>query len=348
MSIIAERVRAAFAEQAPGMEALGSPFMARLMRLMAERLAPGDAVSDHVLNWPGDPRGQADNVSMRLAGGLHALVISRQDATLAAAYPPNQASDDTLWQALESAFRHHAGHLLDWLSGPPQTNEVRRAAAVIPAMHLVAAWSGLPLALWEIGCSGGLALRADRFHLDAGGARYGPPDSPLRLAPEWTGPAPVPAKLAIVGRHGVDLAPLDPSDPTERLRLRAYLWPDQPERLALTDAAIAIAQAHPARIEQADAVGWLAATLSSRPRGAATFLFHTVAWQYLPPDARARGEALIAEAGENATNDAPLARFGMEGDGAPLARLTLRRWPGDRRLELGRADFHGRSVHWQA
>ena len=65
MSVIAERVRAAFAEQALGMESLGSPFMARLMRLMTERLTPGDAVSNHVLTWPGNPRGQADNVSMR-------------------------------------------------------------------------------------------------------------------------------------------------------------------------------------------------------------------------------------------------------------------------------------------
>ena len=56
---------------APGM---GSPFTARLCRLLADRLAPGDPVSDRVLAWPGDPSHRADALPLRLAGALHGLV----------------------------------------------------------------------------------------------------------------------------------------------------------------------------------------------------------------------------------------------------------------------------------
>ena len=51
--------------------------------------------------------------------------------------------------------------------------------------------------------------------------------------------------------------------------------------------------------------------------------------------------------GRAATDDAPLAWFGMEADGGRGAGLTLRLWPGDRTLDAGRCDFHGRWVEWR-
>ncbi len=344
----ADGVRASFAEQVPTMERLGSPFMARLMRLLAQRLAPGTPVTDRMLDWPGDPHAGADNLSMRLAGGLHALVISGDAPRLSAAYPPQHCDDETLWNAIAAAFETHSEQLQPWLDRPPQTNEIRRAAAVIPAMHLVARATGLPLALWEVGCSAGLTLRAESFHLDAGGTHFGSAAAALRLAPDWEGTPPAPTALEVIDRRGVDLAPMDPGDPAHRLRLLSYLWADQPARRALTEAAITEAARLPAQLERADALEWLARKLPLRPRGATTFLFHTIAWQYLPPDARAQGEALIASEAARATADAPLARFGMEGDGGPDAALTLQLWPGEIRIPLGRADFHGRSVRWTA
>lgn len=342
----ADRVRAALAAQARACARLDAPFMARLTTLLAARLAPGSPVADALLGWPGDPDIAADNPALRLAGGLHALVLSGAEPDLAAVYPPNAASDAALWVAVKAALDRHADRLLGWLARPPQTNEVRRAAALIPALHLIAATAGHSLHLWEIGCAAGLNLRADRFRLRAGGVTYGPPGAHTRLVPDWTGPAPPPAPLTVAGRRGVDLAPLDPAAPTDRLRLRAYLWPEQPDRRALTDAAIATARAVPARIDRADAVDWLAAGLPGRPRDATTVLFHTVAWQYLPPAARARGDALIAAAGAAATPRAPLARLGMEADGNPDAALTLTLWPGGRTIPLARVDFHGRAVRW--
>ncbi|MNY54105.1 hypothetical protein D3C86_1899350 [compost metagenome] len=87
--------------------------------------------------------------------------------------------------------------------------------------------------------------------------------------------------------------------------------------------------------------------LAQKFPGAVHVVYHTTAWQYFPKAAQDEGEALIAEAGSNATPDAPFARLQMETDGqAPGAALSLQVWPtGDKHL-IGRADFHGRWVEW--
>jgi hypothetical protein len=76
-------------------------------------------------------------------------------------------------------------------------------------------------------------------------------------------------------------------------------------------------------------------------------IFHTIAWQYFPTESRARGAALIAAAGAQANSAAPLAWLALEADGkSPGAALSLRLWPGNEGVSLGRADFHGRWVQW--
>lgn len=56
--------------------------------------------------------------------------------------------------------------LLTAPKSPPQTNEVRRAAAVSAGLHLVDARFGVPLDLLELGTSAGLNLQVDRFAVD--------------------------------------------------------------------------------------------------------------------------------------------------------------------------------------
>ena len=339
-------IRNAFTRQVKATSALGSPFMARLMHLFAVRDWPEGAVAQRLRVWPGDPQPSADNVPLRLAGGLHALVIGAADPALSAVYPPHDVADDVLWSQVSQALVTHAAHLLRWLDQPPQTNEVRRSAALAPAIALIAGACGPRLALWEIGCSAGLNLRVDRFRVVCGPSAFGPADSPLLHRPTWDGASPAPVSLDIVERRGVDLAPLDPADPAARLRLRAYLWPDQSERRSLTDSALAIAADHPAQIDRGDAVEWLAASLPLRPDACTTVVVHTVAWQYLPTERQAAGDALLAEAGAQATSEKPLARIAMEADDSPQAGLSLTMWPGGLRYELARVDWHGRAATW--
>lgn len=336
-------IRKAFRDQAAACTVLGSPLMARLMTGFATALQAGDPVADRVLGWQSDPSSRADSVPLRLAGGLHALILTRQDPALAAAY----ASGEDPTDAALAAIRRHPAFLLDWLASPPQTNEVRRSAVLIAATHWLTARFGLPLILSELGASAGLNLLWDSYTLSIRGHSFGPTAPTLTLEPDWTGSPPPLARPSVLDRRGVDLNPLDPV--ADRLRLLAYLWPDQPDRLAHTGTALDLAAESRPPVDRADAAAWLETRLALPYAGALHLVFHTVAWQYFPPAAQARALAVLADAGSRATPDAPLARLSMEADaGTPGAALSLTLWPGGVTVPLGRADFHGRWVDWQA
>lgn len=343
-----ETVREAFRRQADACEMLGSPFTARLSRLHAERLEPGTPAADRILGWPGDPSPSADSVPLRIAGCLHALVLEKKVPQLAAAYPPQTVDDDTLWLAIQEAQRDHAGFILDRLTSPPQTNEVRRSGVLLPGFLLLGEMFGLPLVLSEVGASAGLNLQWDRYGYDLGGRSAGPADSTVRIAPEWRG-APSPSgNMTVAARAGCDLNPVDAADPVQRLRMLSYIWADQADRLERTANALDIAARNRLVVERADAIDWLGIRLRERRPGAVHVVYHTIAWQYFPKDLQERGEALIAEGGARATPEAPLAHLSFEADGRPDgASLTLQVWPSGEKREIGRGDFHGRWVDWR-
>lgn len=337
-----DALRDAFLGQAHACADLGSPFMARLCALLAQRLQPDSPLTRRLFDWPGDVSARGASLPLRLAGALHALKL-QGNARLAAVYPPAQGDDEVLWRAVQSVLASEAGFINDFIDSAPQTNEVRRSAVLIAAAHWLTARFDLPVALFELGASAGLNLIWDRYALALPGRTYGPADPVLTLAPDWSGPMPPKAQPVITTRAGIDLNPIDLDDPGQRLRLLAYLWPDQPDRLARTRAAIAAA---PPRPEQGDAIDWLAERLAPVP-GQLRLICHTIAWQYFPAPARARGAAMIAKAGAQARPDSPLAWLAFEADGhAPGAAISLRFWPGDEGVALGRADFHGRWVNW--
>jgi len=337
-----DRLRQAFRQQAKACAGLGSPFMARLCTLFAERLQPDCALTQRLFDWPGDLSPNAASVPLRLAGALHALVLAG-DSGLLAVYPPNSADDDALWQAVRTALTTHHARIDHALDSAPQTNETRRSAVLIAAGHWLANRYSRPFVFSELGASAGLNLNWDRYALRSEDDFLGPHGAALTLTPDWRGPMPPPAKITVCDRAGVDLNPIDVSDDAQRLRLLSYLWPDQPERRTLTLAAIDTAPPTP---ERADAIDWLETRLAPRP-GMLHLIWTTIAWQYFPTASQTRGTALIEAAGRNASIDAPLAWLSYENDGiGPGAAVTLRLWPGNDTLNLGRADFHGRWVEW--
>lgn len=329
----------AFREQAGHCARLGSPFMELLLTTLADNWHSGLPLAPRLDAWQGDIGPTGASLPLRLAGGLHALVLSGQDNALAAQYPPNTPTSG-LWPAVEAAMFNNADFFEAWMDNAPQTNEVRRAAALIAVGQMLAARYDMPLRLSELGASGGLNLMWDKFALTLPEAHYGPADARITLTPDWSGPLPPPATPSVSERRGVDLNPLDPNTPDDALRLLAYLWPDQPERLARTRAAIALNDVH---LDKADAVDWLESRLAAPQEGTLHLVYSTIAWQYFPTDAQARGTAFLEAAGARATPTAPLAWFAMESDGAADgAALSLRLWPGDHSIALGRVDFHGR------
>ncbi|MBP0650232.1 DUF2332 family protein, partial [Mycobacterium tuberculosis] len=113
-----------------------------------------------VLDWPGArPDAGGDSVPLRLAGALNGLVRAGRLPALARLYPPTALPDpETFSAALLAAIREADADLLPWLESAPQTNEVGRSVQIFAGLSVLAAETGLTLALYELGASAGLNL----------------------------------------------------------------------------------------------------------------------------------------------------------------------------------------------
>ena len=342
-----DRVLQQFESQAKACDQMGSPFTARLCRILATRLDTRTRFGRRILEWDGDPF--ADNVALRACGALHALARSGWEPNVAAVYPPAVANDHSLWIAIADALGHNDAFLTDRLASAPQTNEVARSSTILGGMLHIAYITGQPLEILEIGASAGLNLSFDAYRYDLGqGLSWGPADAPLTVKTEWRGePPPLDADLRVASRQGCDLHPIDPGKPEDRARLLSYIWADQVHRLERTEAALQFAAGHNRRIDKADAVDWVAVKLAEpQPAGTTRVLFHTIVWDYVPAPSRARIDAMVAAAAARATAERPFARLTIESDNVPgSARIDVDLWPG-KAVSLGRADFHGRWSDW--
>ncbi|PTQ74415.1 DUF2332 domain-containing protein [Celeribacter persicus] len=336
----------AFTAQARSCRDLGSPFTAMLLDSFVAFGLPEGLIGTRIGTWPGDISSNGASVPLRLAGALHGMVLEGLDTDLMALYPPRGTPTEAqLHKTACAAIARHEAYVDQRLNDAPQTNEVARASALILAADALAAHTGLPLVLSELGASAGLNLNFDRFRLPSPEGDFGPSNSPVVLTPDWRSPTPTPHGFTVTERQGVDLSPRDPV--AERLRLLSFIWPDQIARFERIKAALDLATNHPPKVAKADAIDWLAERLSQNHPGQLHLVYHTVAWQYFPKEVQARGERLLAEAGARASEVAPLARLAMEADGqAPGAKLTLTLWPDGTEHDLGRFDFHGRWIDW--
>lgn len=339
------RVRAGFATQSRWCESMAAPFMARLCSLIPDALDRDTVTGMRILDWPGDPI--ADALPMRLTGGLNALVRRGCLPALAAQYPPHEAGPD-LAAVLAAAIRDADAELQPWLDGPPQTNEVARSGVLMAGLLVIAAETGLSVELFELGASAGLNLRLDAYAYRLGDTVVERPGAPVALTPRWQGASPPAAAVTVVARRGVDVNPLDVTDPATRERLLAYVWPEQAERVERLARALDAAAADPPAIDREDAAGWVERRVAPKP-GVATVVLHSIAFQYFPADTQARIAAHLAAQGALASPQAPVAwlRFELEVDQElPSLRLTL--WPGGADRRLAWAHPHGARIDWLA
>src|SRR4051795_11821538 len=139
-----------------------------------------------------------------------------------------------------------------------RTNETARCAVLYPAIAEAAHRVGAnAVGLIDVGCSAGLNLNVDRVGITySNGQSLGDPSSPVQLSSSIVGDRPVPTRAIpeIVARIGIDLDPVDLTDPDDARWLRACLWPDQPERLARLEAEMALAATAPPVLLHGDAV----------------------------------------------------------------------------------------------
>lgn len=333
---------------------LGSPFTAILCGLVANEGVPDGPVHDRLAHWPGGFDGAvSDALALRLTGALHYLALSGRDNDLVAVYPPRDADDDTaIAEAAFGAIGRHGEFIDRFLDSPPQTNETGRSAILLPAFLYLRERHDLPFILSELGSSAGLNQNWHRYRYEYGEWGWGDLDSPVTVACEWHGDTlPTPLPVAIAETAGCDIAPVPIETEDDRLRLKSYVWADQPARFERLAGALAIAADQPPSVTRAGAADWLDGRLRERRPGHLHAVFHTIMWQYIPADEQARIKAVIEDAGRAATADAPVAWLRFEPDDTRgSAGIALTSWdgskPGGETVALGRGDFHGRWIRW--
>lgn len=348
---MSDKILAHFAEQAAFCMALGSPFTGELIERMREDIIGGGPTHSLVGAWPTNPR--ADALSLRLAGAAHAAVLTKRDPALAALYPSNNSNwrMSDVWPAVRALFEREPSWVSEFITSAPQTNETRRSIVLLACfLHFARGWQG-PIDMLELGASAGLNLYWDKFAYRPNGWSWGG-DSPVVVDTAWHGaPPPLDAPLQIRSRSACDLNPLDIHDDAQRLRLRSYIWPDQPDRLARFDGAVRLAKANDVRVDQADAAEWIKAKLAARADDAATVVYHSVFLQYPPREARAAIVDAIQSAGAKATARAPLVWVRMEPEGLFGGDINSARmvcdfvsWPSGARRIVAHTDGHVRVV----
>ena len=349
-----ESLTRALTIQAGVCAAMGSAFSGALLERAAADVTAGGPTRDLFAPWKEASTRSliAEAAPLRLLGALHDRALSGEDPALAGAYPTAERRGDAeaAWAAGIEAMADDPRRFADFMAHEPQTNEVRRSVCLLGGFLAVARQTGLPLRSLEIAASAGLNQLWDRYGYRLGevGA-WGEETATVAIDTEWRGPPPaLDAPVSVIERAACDRKPVDLTDPLARRRLRAFIWADQIDRLQRLDAAIEAALAAGVCVEAEDAVSWT--KRRARPReGAATVLFHSVFWQYMPAPSQTALTATIEALGALATAAAPFAWLRMEPPPENLAAMEvrLRLWPSGEERLLALVHPHGAWVEWK-
>ena len=281
-----------------------------------------------------------------LMGATHMVVardpslpFARFFATVAggAAEPPGAAAAE--YAGFCAAHRDALTELLQ--TRLVQTNEPARATAVRYALHEIGRRTDDPVTFLEIGPSAGIQLRFDRWGVRTGGRRFGPTDAPLTIGTEWRGASGPPDldRIAPIGdRLGVDLHPVDATDPEERRWLQALVWPEHVDRHAQLGRALDAVAADPPEILGGDAIELLPRLAAERLRPREELVvFHSMVRIHVPRERRG--------AFDGAIRDLAAARrvfhISLEYRGDGPSELSLADSRGEDRV-LAHAHGHGR------
>ena len=329
------------------MEIVGAPNTGRVIRALLAVLEGETATGRRIANWQG--LSLRDAMPLRIAGGLHNLVLTGEDTRLADVYSGRLTRQQAIDDLVSELVQTYDARLLPWLDGPPQTNEAGRSASFIAALHWLSGRLGSRFALYEIGASAGVNTMLDRYRYDLVGITSGPESSPMRIAPEWRGPVPPSDPIEIISIRGCDQAPVDLSDPEAALRLKSYVWPEAFGRMQRIDAAIQLASEQRPDVVKQDAADFVDEFLIQPAQpGVTRALIHSIVWQYIPDDRQERITQAMENAGAAATPESPLAWIALETNRKTFRHeLRVRYWPGGEEATLlGCAHPHGEWVEW--
>jgi hypothetical protein len=231
------------------------------------------------------------------------------------------------------------------------TNEVARSALLHAGFRAVAKESGEPLNLIEIGPSAGLNLIWDKYgvrYTRGGESFYAEPrDAPLVVECELRGDKMPPVGRAprVASRVGLELNPVDLSNPDARDWLRALVWPDQLERFARLEKALEIYAGERPEIRAGNALELLPEAIAGIPESQPVCIYHTmVIYQFTEEMRQVLHDLLVG-----ASVRRPIWRVGLEGSLQGETSLTLGRYDDGRKQvrTLAVCHPHGAWMEWR-
>ncbi len=242
-----------------------------------------------------------------------------------------------------------------------QTNDCGRSAIIGPALTWAAAEVPGPYGMIDVGASAGINLHCDRYLLDYGHhGTTGPADSTVRITCDVTGgDPPIADRLpALEFRAGIDMSPIDLSDPADAQWLLACVWPDT-GRSERVRASIQLAQRNPVPMVEGRANDVLPRVLMDLPAGMTAMVTTTWAFAYfslaeraefvdLLRDESTRRHVVWLSAESSGTVDG-LAEFGGADAASPDVLGAVRFDDGVESVHLlGYVQSHGNWIDWRA
>jgi len=293
-----------------------------------------------------------------LLGSVHYLLAACGGSDELAGYYPSlggarEPDGDTARLFAEFVWDRESELLDLMLANVTNTNEVARAALLLPGLLEAAREAQKPLALVEIGPSCGLVLCWDKYRYQYGDLELGDPNSTVTLAPELRGPPP-PIKSPlpdVASRTGLEMHPVDLTDPHTIAWQRALIWPEHQDRAARFDQAIEVARTTEMEIIAGDAVETISDVIACIPEDQAICVHHSFAAYQIPPKRR----RVLSEILREASKARPIWRVGVEWAGVydPDTQinkniLDLARYQGGNATfqKLAFCESHGRWIEW--
>ena len=287
---------------------------------------------------------------------VHYLLLDGLEHPLGDVYAGRSNADPGL--LFPELCRSHRAEILGLLeTRRVQTNDCGRSAILGPALTWVASQVRGPYCLVDVGTSAGINLLCDRYLLDYGShGSTGPVDSSVHINCEVSGGDPPIADHLppFIERVGIDLSPIDLTDPADARWLLACVWPDM-GRAGRVAASIRFVQQDPPTLIAGRANDVLPTVLAELPTDATAIVMTTWAFGYFSINERAEFVDLLRAASArrpiawvSAEGAATVDAFGIrDASGPDVMGAVLFDGVDEKAHLLARVQGHGNWIDWQ-
>ena len=229
-----------------------------------------------------------------------------------------------------------------------QTNVPARCSYLMPAFSkMCERFDIVKLHMVEIGASAGLNLLWDHYYYDYSDETYGDPSSPVHIKSTYRGESPVVGgchKYQVATRTGIDLNPVNLSNPNDILWLRSLVWPERIEEEKVLLNAVAYARNNNLyELRKGNVISLLPMVLNDIPPQSNVCLFDTHVMNQVSAADRAKLDQIILAS----SYQRDIYRISVGGLSIPAQiRLTVAKSGKTHQFLMGYSDAHGLWSEW--